>query len=58
MVEVNSPPTALEAGNPFPGPRPYAQDQKELFFGRGNEIDELTSLVLSTSAVLLYAPSG
>ena len=49
---------ALDDGNPFPGPKPYRQDQKELFFGRGNEIDELTSLVLSTSAVLIYAPSG
>lgn len=49
---------ALDDGNPFPGPKSYRQDQKELFFGRGNEIDELTSLVLSTSAVLIYAPSG
>lgn len=59
----NSPPglqadAALDADNPFPGPKSYRQDQKDLFFGRGNEIDEITSLVLSTSAVLLYAPSG
>jgi hypothetical protein len=50
--------TTLDAKNPFPGPKPYFQDQRELFFGRDEEIDELTSLVLSTSAVLLYAPSG
>jgi hypothetical protein len=29
-----------------------------LFFGRNDEIEELTSLVLSTSAVLIYAQSG
>jgi hypothetical protein len=48
----------LDAENPFPGPKPYFQNQRALFFGRDEEIDELTSLVLSTSAVLLYAPSG
>jgi hypothetical protein len=48
----------LDAENPFPGPKPYFQSQRALFFGRAEEIDELTSLVLSTSAVLLYAPSG
>jgi hypothetical protein len=45
-------------GNPFPGPKPYRWYQKDLFFGRGEEIEELTSLVLSTSAVLIYAQSG
>jgi hypothetical protein len=44
--------------NPFPGPKPYRLNQKELFFGRRNEVEELTSLVLSTSAVLIYAHSG
>lgn len=44
--------------NPFPGPKPYRRSQKDLFFGRSEEIDELTSLVLSTSAVLVYAQSG
>lgn len=44
--------------NPFPGPRSYRRNQAALFFGRGNEIEKLTSLVLSTSAVLLYAQSG
>lgn len=48
----------LDAGNPFPGPKPYRRDQEKLFFGRSNEVEELTSLVLSTSAVLLYAQSG
>ena len=48
----------LDADNPFPGPKPYREDQKDFFFGRSSEIEQLTSLVLSTSAVLLYAQSG
>jgi len=53
-------PVADEApdANPFPGPKPYEKNQKRLFFGRRNEVEALTSLVLSTSAVLIYAPSG
>jgi hypothetical protein len=44
-------------GNPFPGPRPYRRGQP-LFFGRATETEELASLVLSSQAVLLSAPSG
>ena len=44
--------------NPFPGPRAYRRNDKEYFFGRSEEVDELTALVLSSSATLLYAPSG
>jgi hypothetical protein len=51
-----APPTTDE--NPFPGPTPYVRADANRFFGRGDEIDELTSLVLSTSAVVLDAPSG
>lgn len=50
------PPTA--ASNPFPGPRAYDRDDQPYFFGREDEIEELTSLVLTSSATLLYAPSG
>src|SRR5205807_1382661 len=50
---------ARSAGaNPFPGPTPYQREDEAFFFGRDAEIDELTSLVLSSSAVLLDAPSG
>lgn len=44
--------------NPFPGPQPYRSDQALVFIGREAQVEELTSLVLSTSAVLLHAPSG
>jgi hypothetical protein len=45
-------------GNPFPGPQAYVRGDREIFFGREQEIDELVSLVLSSSATLVYAPSG
>ncbi|OLF15045.1 nSTAND1 domain-containing NTPase [Actinophytocola xanthii] len=44
--------------NPFPGPQAYGRNERDWFFGRTNEIEDLTSLVLSTSTTLLYAPSG
>lgn len=44
--------------NPFPGPRPYAAEQSETFFGRGGAVSQLTSLVLSSHIVLLHAQSG
>ena len=47
-----------DSNNPFPGPKPYRQEDREFFFGRQEEIDELTSLVLSTSAIVMDAPSG
>jgi hypothetical protein len=52
-----APPTTTDE-NPFPGPTPYVRADANRFFSRGDEIDELTSLVLSTSAVVLDAPSG
>ena len=56
---TEAPVTAATTGeNPFPGPTPYLRADAGRFFGRGDEIDELTSLVLSTSAVVLDAPSG
>ncbi|TWF76902.1 hypothetical protein FHX44_112800 [Pseudonocardia hierapolitana] len=53
-----SPVTTPRGINPFPGPRAYRRDDQPYFFGRVDEIEELTSLVLSSSATLLYAPSG
>ena len=50
--------SAPPVGNPFPGPKAYQRGDQSYFFGRADEIEELTSLVLSSSATLLYAPSG
>jgi hypothetical protein len=50
--------TSTAATNPFPGPQAYDRQDQPYFFGRDDEIEELTSLVLTTSATLVYAPSG
>src|SRR5664280_242829 len=47
-----------EDANPFPGPKPYSRAQVSMFFGRDHEIEQLVSLILSTSTVLLHAKSG
>lgn len=52
------PPGSDTLKNPFPGPQAYGRDDQAFFFGREDEIEELTSLVLSSSTTLLYAPSG
>src|SRR4051812_23569914 len=52
------PRTETAATNPFPGPQAYDREDQWYFFGRGDEIEELTSLVLTSSATLVYAPSG
>src|SRR5689334_16533794 len=43
---------------PYPGPRPFNGEEKNLFFGRDFEVDELFSLVNAHQAMLLYAQSG
>lgn len=46
------------ARNPFPGPRPYVDEQSDVFFGRARVITELTALILSSQTVLLHGRSG
>ena len=58
MSAPTAPALAAPTTNPFPGPKPYQVDQAAVFFGRDAQVDELTSYVLSSSAVLLHAPSG
>ena len=43
---------------PYVGPRPYAEDEREIFFGRDAEVAEVVSLVIAHRCVLLYAVSG
>jgi WD40 repeat protein len=43
---------------PYPGPRSFRKDQREFFFGRDEEADELVSMITAHSAVLLYSQSG
>jgi hypothetical protein len=44
--------------NPYPGPRPFKADEYRKFAGRDDEISELSSLIISHQAVVLYAQSG
>ncbi len=43
---------------PYVGPRSFQREQREFFFGRDEEADELVSIITAHSAVLLYSQSG
>jgi WD40 repeat protein len=47
-----------EQSQPYVGPRPFKREDAPFFFGRDREANELLSLVISHSEVLLYAQSG
>ena len=44
--------------NPYVGPRPFTQRERNLFFGRDREANDLIPLVISERLVLFYAQSG
>ncbi|MFN8446292.1 MAG: MerR family transcriptional regulator [Caldilineaceae bacterium] len=60
----NSTPTAAVAPqsalpeNPYVGPRPFEESQRSNFFGRNEEIRQLSALVIAHRVVLLHAISG
>ena len=43
---------------PYVGPRPFERAERELFFGRVREADELAPRILAHAAVLCYSQSG
>src|SRR6476646_148231 len=43
---------------PYVGPAPFKREDEPFFFGRDREGNELVSLIISHSEVLLYAQSG
>ena len=43
---------------PYVGPTSFQRDQRQFFFGRDEEADELVSMITAHSAVLLYSQSG
>ena len=47
-----------EQASPYVGPRPFEREHATLFFGRDREANELISLIISHTEVLLYAQSG
>lgn len=44
--------------SPFVGPRPFETEDRDRFFGRTRELEELLSLIMAHRAVLVYAQSG
>ncbi len=44
--------------NPYPGTRAFGTGDHDGFFGRGEEVEILTAMVLARRASLLFAPSG
>lgn len=48
----------MENKLPYAGPRPFDQNEKEIFFGREYEQSELFSMIVSNKVVLLYSQSG
>jgi hypothetical protein len=43
---------------PFIGPRPYTHSDSLVFFGRGREARDLSSLIVANQVVVLYGPVG
>jgi len=43
---------------PYVGPRPFKIEEKDIFFGRDYEANNLFSLIVAHGEVLFYAQSG
>lgn len=50
--------TPTNIPNPYVGPQPFEQKDRDRFFGRERESNELLSLVIANRMSLLYAQSG
>src|SRR5690349_16287494 len=48
----------MDAESPYVGPRPFAREDENLFFGRDREASGLTLLVIAHREVVVYGPSG
>jgi len=46
------------SSEPYIGPRPFEQSDRDVFFGRNQEANELVSLITAHAVVLLYASQG
>ncbi|HEV8393201.1 MAG TPA: WD40 repeat domain-containing protein [Vicinamibacterales bacterium] len=46
------------ADNPYVGPQPFTKGQRDRFFGRDAESEDLSSLIVAHREVVLYSPSG
>jgi WD40 repeat protein len=50
--------SATQPANPYVGPRTFETKERELFFGRDREAQDLLSVVLTERLALFYAQSG
>jgi hypothetical protein len=49
---------AVAPMNPYPGLRPFRQDEAELFFGRDDEVDAMVDRLAATRFLAVVGPSG
>ncbi len=50
--------TALSHRNPFPGLRPFREDEEYLFFGRENQVDAMVDKLAATHFLAVVGTSG
>ncbi len=50
--------TVVDASRPWPGLFPFTEEQRQYFFGRDDEVDELFHCVKRDVITLLYSKSG
>ena len=53
-----SPATAATDKNPFPGLRPFREDEEYLFFGRENQVDAMVDKLAATRFLAVVGTSG
>lgn len=63
MTVTTSPPTeapadAAERINPFPGLRPFREDEESLFFGRESQVDSMVDKLAATRFLSVVGTSG
>jgi len=54
---MNTPAVALPS-NPFPGLRPFREDEEEVFFGRERQVDAMVNTLASTHFLAVVGHSG
>jgi energy-coupling factor transporter ATP-binding protein EcfA2 len=50
--------TASQQTNPFPGLRPFREDEEQLFFGRENQVDAMVNKLAGTHFLAVIGTSG
>ena len=49
---------SAETPSPYPGPRPFTAAERDRFFGRAREVQDLAALVIAQPVCVLHGPSG